>query len=107
MPKRLPPSVDLPVSRPVLSPEARQNQLIAAAYDLIEKRILEGTASSQETTALLKMGSTRERLEQELLQRKAELEQIKAETLESEKRTEEKYNAAIEAFKRYSGANDG
>lgn len=107
MPKRTAPSVDLPVSRPVLSPEARQNQLIAEAYDLVERRILEGTASSQETTFFLKMGSTRERLEQELLQKKAELESTKAEIMESEKRTEEKYNAAIEAFKRYSGANGG
>lgn len=106
MPRRQPTSMDIPLSRPVISPEARQNQLIAAAYDLIERRIMEGTASSQETTALLKMGSTRERLEQELLQQKAELERIKAETLESEKRTEEKYNAAIEAFKRYSGASN-
>ena len=36
--------------RPALTPEARENQLIELAMDLVEKRILEGTASSQETT---------------------------------------------------------
>lgn len=34
--------------RPALTPEARQNQLIALATDLVEKRLIEGTASSQE-----------------------------------------------------------
>ena len=39
--------------RPAISPEARDNQLIALAYNLVEKRLLEGTASSQETTHFL------------------------------------------------------
>ena len=43
--------------RPAISPEARDNQLIALAYNLVEKRLLEGTASSQETTHFLKLGS--------------------------------------------------
>lgn len=46
--------------RPAISPEARDNQLIALAYNLVEKRLLEGTASSQETTHFLKLGSARE-----------------------------------------------
>ena len=49
--------------RPAISPEARDNQLIALAYNLVEKRLLEGTASSQETTHFLKLGSARERQE--------------------------------------------
>ena len=36
--------------RPALTPEARENQLIALATDLVEQRLLDGTASSQETT---------------------------------------------------------
>ena len=32
--------------RPAISPEARENQLIGLAYDLVEKRLLEGTATS-------------------------------------------------------------
>ena len=42
--------------RPALTPEARENQLIALAVDLVEKRLIEGTASSKETTHLLKLG---------------------------------------------------
>ena len=33
--------------RPALTPEARENQLIALAVDLAEKQLREGTASAQ------------------------------------------------------------
>ena len=45
--------------RPAISPEARENQLIALAVDLVEQRLLTGTASSHETTHFLKLGSTK------------------------------------------------
>jgi hypothetical protein len=49
--------------RPALNPEARENQLISLAIDLVEQRLLDGTASSQETTHFLKLGSMKARLE--------------------------------------------
>ena len=39
--------------RPALTPEAREKQLVALAVDLVEKRLREGTASSQEVTQIL------------------------------------------------------
>ena len=39
--------------RPALTPEARENQMIALAVDLVEQRLLDGTASSQQTTHFL------------------------------------------------------
>ena len=53
--------------RPALNPEARENQLIALAVDLVEQRLLDGTASSQETTHFLKLGSMKNQLEMEKL----------------------------------------
>ena len=47
------------------TPEGRENQLISFAYDLVEKRLREGTATAQETVHFLKMGSTKSRLEKE------------------------------------------
>ena len=44
-----------PKLRPALSPETRENQLISLAYDLVEERLLNGTATSQETTYFLKL----------------------------------------------------
>ena len=36
--------------RPALSPEARENQMIALAVDLAEQQLIDGTASAQVIT---------------------------------------------------------
>ena len=56
------------LTRPALTPEARENQLISYAVDLVEQRLLNGTASSQETTHFLKLGSMKNRLEMQKLE---------------------------------------
>ena len=89
--------------RPALTPEARENQLIALATDLVEKRLIEGTASSQETTHFLKLGSMKNRLEMEKLQEENRLLKARTEALQSAKRVEELYSEAIKAMRRYSG----
>lgn len=95
---------DKPKRRPpATTPEARENQLIAKAYDLVEKRLDEGTATSQETTHFLKLGSTKDRLEKEILQEQKQLLKAKTEAIQSAKRVEELYNNALNAMKTYSG----
>lgn len=89
--------------RPALTPEARENQLIALAVDLVEKRLIEGTASSQETTHFLKLGSTKNQLEMEKLREENKLLQARTEALQSAKKSEELFNEAIKAMQRYSG----
>ena len=89
--------------RPALSPEARENQMISMAHDLAEKQLQEGTASSQVITHFLKLGSTKERIEKEILEKQKELISAKTEALQSAKRIEELYSEAIAAMKRYSG----
>lgn len=89
--------------RPALTPEARENQMISLAIDLAEKQLLEGTASSQVITHFLKLGSSREKLEQEMIRKNQELVEAKKETLNSEKRTEELYAEALAAMRTYSG----
>ena len=75
--------------RPALTPEARENQMIALAVDLAEKQLLEGTASSQVITHYLKLGTTKEKLEREILEKQKELIEAKTENLQSAKRIEE------------------
>lgn len=89
--------------RPALTPEARESQLISLAMDLVEQRLLDGTASSQETTHFLKLGSTRERLEREKLEQENKMLKAKTEQLESTKHIEELYADAIKAMQVYSG----
>lgn len=92
--------------RPALTTEARENQLISMAFDLAEKQLLDGTASSQLVTQLIKRGSTKERIEMEILEKQRDLIIAKTEVLESQKRVEELYADALDAMKRYSGQGD-
>ena len=89
--------------RPALTPEARENQLIALATDLVEKRLIEGTASSQETVHFLKLGTSKARLERERLELENELTKAKTESIRAQKRSDELFAEAIKAFKTYSG----
>lgn len=89
--------------RPALTPEARENQLIALATDLVEKRLIEGTASSQETTHFLKLATSKARLERERLELENELTKAKTESIRAQKRSDELFAEAIKAFKTYSG----
>lgn len=89
--------------RPATSPEGRENQLISLAADLAEKQLSEGTASAQVITHFLKLASTREKLEQEKLQRENLLLAAKVDQIASAKRIEELYTAALNAMRSYSG----
>ncbi len=89
--------------RPALTPEARENQMISLAVDLAEKQLMEGTASSQVITHYLKLGSTKERIEKEILEKQKELIDAKTQSLISAERWEELYKNGYEAMKQYSG----
>ena len=96
---------DLVIKRcpPAMNPEARENQMIALAVDLAEQQLRDGTASSQVITHYLKLGSTKEKIEKEILEK---LIAAKTEALQSTKRIEELYTEAMEAMKDYGGRND-
>lgn len=89
--------------KPATTPEGRENQMVALAVDLAEKQLREGTASAQVISHYLKLGSTREQLEQERLMRENELLTVKVETMASAKRVEELYRSALDAMRSYSG----
>lgn len=88
---------------PATTPEARENQLIASAVDLAEKQLRDGSASAQVITHYLKLGSSRERLEQERLANENSLLVAKREAMASAARVEELYGAAIDAMRAYAG----
>lgn len=92
--------------RPALSPEARENQLISLATDLVEQRLIDGTASSQETVHFLKLATRKSRLENEILEKQKELMDVKKDVMQSTKRLEEVYEKALSAMRNYSGQGD-
>jgi hypothetical protein len=92
--------------RPATTPEQRENQLIMMAADLAEQQMRDGTASSQIITHYLKLGSTREKLEQERLMMENELAKAKIEAMASAARMEDLYGKAIAAMRHYAGDSD-
>jgi hypothetical protein len=71
--------------------------------DLAEQQLRDGTASSQVITHYLKLGSTKERIEKEILEKQKELIEAKTQSLQSAQRIEELYRNALDAMRKYSG----
>lgn len=88
---------------PAKTPEDRENQLASLAFDLVEQRLREGNASSQETIWALKLGSTREAIEKEKIRNENALLATKKEIMESQKAVEALYHEALDAMRAYSG----
>lgn len=88
---------------PATTPEARENQLAALAYDLAEKQLREGTASAQVISHFLKKASPRERIEQRKLALESDFLESKIEAIASGKRVEELYGEALNAMRNYQG----
>ncbi len=90
-------------SMPALTPEARENQMIALAVDLAEKQLIEGSAAPSVITHFLKLGTVKSQVELEKLKRENELLEAKTKSLESAQHSEELYRKAIKAMGIYSG----
>lgn len=83
--------------------ENRENQLVEKAYKIAEQRLNDGTASAQEIVHFLRLGTAKAKLEKEKLEAETKLIQAKQEVVESTKRSEEKYQEAMDAFRLYNG----
>ena len=86
-----------------MTEEALENAMIMKATELAYQQLCDGTASSQVITHFLKLGSTKERIEQEILERQKELLEAKTNAIKNSEVSEGLYKEAIEAFKSYSG----
>lgn len=92
------------VRRPAArTPEERERRLELLATDLIEQRLIKGTASAQEILFYAKASSTVSTLEKEKLRLENELLKAKTDALASAKRMEEVYADALRAMRSYQG----
>ena len=96
---------DRKLRRP-LTPEADEQQCISLAIDLVKRRLIEGTASSQETTHFLKLATQKYKEEVALARAQKEKAEAQIESMKSAKRVEELYEDAIKAFRNYNGQGD-
>jgi hypothetical protein len=88
---------------PAKSPEARERQLVAMSIDEAEYQIMNHKASSQVLVHYLKLGTTRNQLEEEKLRQENLLLQARVEHLAQGGRIEELYTNALKAFGGYRG----
>ena len=97
-----------PISKgaPAQTPQERENQLAAMAFDRVERRIQDGSASSQELVYFLKLVSERERLEQRNLEVEIALKEARREQIGSLEQQNALYEAALQAFTSYGGGSD-
>lgn len=91
---------------PATTPEGREAQMVNLAINEAERQIRAGTASSQVITHYLKLGTTRESLEQERLRRENTLLEARAVAMANAERMEELMRDALNAFKGYRGDDD-
>lgn len=92
-----------PRRAPARTPEAREKQLIAMSMDLAEERIRNGTASNQLLVHFLKLGSTREKKEQEFIDKRNENLDAKTKAIYKQESVEKLYQEALDAMRIYSG----
>lgn len=91
---------------PARTPEGRENQLINLAVDLAEKKLRDGTASSQIISLLLNLATTKTQLELERVRSDILLKEAKVREIKSGEEIKELYNNAIAAMREYRGEED-
>lgn len=99
-------SDDQKLMRPAETPQGRENQLITLATDLVERRLRDGSATSQEVCHFLKMASPREQMERQKMEYEAQLLQARTENMANSERFGELAEKALKAFKQYAGQSD-
>lgn len=92
--------------RPDFTAAARERRLVGLAYDEAERRLKDGSASSEMICHFLRVGSSKEYLDQQLMQGKIELQQAKTEMYKAQQKSEEMFAAAISAMKSYQGDDE-
>lgn len=88
---------------PARSVEGREQQMMALAMDLAEKKLRDGTASNQLICHFLKQATVMTELEKEKIAAEVELRKAQVKSINEQKSMEEAYNKAIEALKSYQG----
>lgn len=91
---------------PLRTPEARESRLVNLAMDRAEEMLENGTAPTGVIVHFLRAGAEKARLERVKLEADTKLAIAKTEMMESQQKSEELAEKALEAFKTYAGITD-
>lgn len=97
---------DTPRRPPATTPEGREHEMIALAFNVVEDRLRNGTATSQETVHFLRLGTEDVKLQREKLRKENILLEARAEQLGRVDRMEELLDGALKAFRGYTGQEE-
>lgn len=89
-------------ARPQASPENREQQMIGLAVNLAEKQLRDGTASPSVINHYLKLGSTRENIEREMIEKQSKLLDAKVESIINASKGAQSNEELLEALRSYS-----
>lgn len=88
---------------PAYTDEGRQAQLVNLAYDLLEQRLRDGSASSQEVTTMIKQGTEQAKIRLEILKAERDLTIAKTEAINRDAEQNEFFTKVIDAMHVYNG----
>lgn len=91
---------------PARTPEERESILISKSLNLIERQIDDGSVSATVLTQYAKLGSSREKLEQERLVNDNAVLRKKLETMEAAIDVKNLMEEALSAFRGYTGQDE-
>lgn len=97
-----------PLSRPMISSENKELELIGLAVEAAEQKLRDGTASSQLITHYLNrdIKRKREELENAKLEKEIKLLESKAKAIEDAAKADVDYGEVLIALKRYTGRGE-
>lgn len=84
--------------------EEAEDQMVSLAVNLAIQRLQDGTASNQLIAEVIKMGTTKERLQKEKLKKENELLTAKTEAIQSQKNSEAFQARVLKALHSYAPA---
>jgi len=91
------------LKNPPITDAEQMRNLQRLAFDLLEQRLLAGTASSQELTTVIREASELERLEIEKKQKEIELLTAKTKLINTQETTVEKTQEVLDELRLYRG----
>lgn len=82
--------------------EEAEDELVYLATSLARQRLIDGTASNQLIAEVIKLGTSKERLQREKLKKENELLRAKTEAIQSQKNTEAFQARVLKALHTYA-----
>ncbi len=90
-------------TKPAMTPESRELQMINKAIDLAERQLDDGTAPPSVVNHYLKLGTKKEHMERDILEKQSLLLEAKVSHMSKDDDSKKLIDEAIKAMQSYKG----